>query len=585
LGHRLLSATNPERARAFGHQFSPSLAHGSPRNARKCVRINLTLTLSLHKSAARICRKGRFGNQNPGVAGLFQKNEFGQFNGGAGAALWLASAEQRVAALPAPVNTDWRRRVKYWAEDVNLVPDLGHELFTVQWFRGLATCFALCFTAIKLTPDFAALPAPSGPVATAQTYEEVRSQMITPLALGGDSGRHMAPTAAVTPLLSTPERPMISVNAAISESDSFARALSRAGVSDSDIDSVTRLAGGDVSAHSLNPGTRLNIVLGRRANPNMPRPLDALDFHARLDLSIAVSRVNGELSIKRIPIRVDSTPLRIRGVVSDSVYRAARAAGASPGTIQTYLRVLAQQISLDNIGPGDKFDMIVAHRRAETGDTEVGELLYAGASLVSGRKIDMLKWNKSGQAQWFEASGVGEKRGVLGAPVSGHLTSSFGMRFHPILGYTRMHSGVDFGARYGSPIYAVTDGVVSYAGQHGGHGNYVRLQHSGGLGTGYAHMSRIAAYVGQRVRRGQVIGYVGSSGLSTGPHLHYEVYRGGQTVNPMTVSFIQTAQLAGAELKAFRSRLAELKALGTAAVMAKAEPAQQAKPGKAATRL
>ncbi|MEO8722562.1 MAG: M23 family metallopeptidase [Sphingobium sp.] len=534
-------------------------------------------------------RTGCSGNQNPGVAGLFQKNEFGQYNGGAGAALWLSGAEERVATLPRPAlqpaHDNWRRRVKYWAEDVNLVPDLGHDLFTVQWFRGLATCFALCFTAIKLTPDFHALPAPSGPVATAQTYEEIRSQMITPLALGADSGRHMAPTSAVTPLLSTPERPMITVNTAISESDSFARALSRAGVSGSDIDNVMRLAGSDVSAHSLTPGTRLNIVLGRRANPNMPRPLDALAFHARLDLSMEMSRVKGALSVQRIPVHVDSTPLRIRGVVSDSVYRAARAAGATPGTIQTYLRVLAQQVALNNIGPGDKFDIIVAHRRADTGDSEVGDLLYAGASLVSGRRIDMLKWTKGGQSQWFEASGVGEKHGGVGSPVAGHVTSGFGMRFHPILGYTRMHSGVDFGARYGSPIYAVTDGVVSYAGQHGGHGNFVKLQHSGGLGTGYAHMSRIAAYVGERVRRGQVIGYVGSSGLSTGPHLHYEVYRGGQTVNPMTVSFTQTAQLAGGELKAFRNRLTELKSLGTVATVTKAEPVEPAKSGKSVRRL
>lgn len=496
---------------------------------------------------------------------MFQKSEFGQFQGGAGAALWLARAEEYAPEAPKRITDNWRLRVKYWAEDVNLVPDLGHNLFTVEWFRGLATCFALCFTAIKLTPDFRAVPAPSGPAPTAQVYEEVRSQMITPLALGADSGRHMGPTDAVAPLLSTPERPMINVNSAVGDGDSFAASLSRAGVSRTDIDKVVSLAGSDVSAHSLSPGTRLNIVLGRRATPNMPRPLDALAFHARLDLSIEISRVNGALSIKRIPVHVDSTPLRIRGVVTDSIYRAARAAGATPGTIQTYLRVLAQQISLDNIGPGDRFDIIVAHRRADTGDSETGELLYAGASLVSGRKIDMLKWTKGGESQWFEASGVGEKRGALGSPVAGHVTSSFGMRFHPILGYTRMHSGVDFGAPYGSPIYAVTDGVVSYAGPHGGHGNYVRLEHRGGMGTGYAHMSRIAAYPGERVRRGQVIGYVGSSGLSTGPHLHYEVYRNGVTVNPMTVSFTQMAQLSGGELRAFRNRLAQLKALGTGA--------------------
>src|SRR3546814_4033078 len=94
-----------------------------------------------------------------------------------------------------------------------------------------------------------------------------------------------------------------------------------------------------------------------------------------------------------------------------------------------------------------------------------------------------------------------------------------------------MHAGIDFAAHYGSPIYAATDGFVSYAGRHGGHGNYVRLEHGNGLATGYAHMSRIAASPGQRVRQGQVIGYVGSSALSNRPHLHYELYRKGRTNN------------------------------------------------------
>jgi murein DD-endopeptidase MepM/ murein hydrolase activator NlpD len=498
---------------------------------------------------------------------LFQKNDFGHLQGGAGATALLGTGLGAGGfgsrTLPAPSRSagDWRERIKYWAEDVNLVPDLGQHLFSIDWFRGLATCFSLCFIALKLTPDFQALPAPTEAVASQATYDEIRSQMVMPLALGADSGRHMASTDAVSSLNSTPERPMVTLSAAIGEGDSFAHALSRAGVSSNDIGIVTGLVGSDFRSGSLTPGTRLNITLGRRESRNVPRPLDALSFRARLDLGIEIKRVSGALDITRIPIRIDATPLRIRGVVTDSLYRAARAAGAPPAAIQTYLRVLAQQISLESIGPGDRFDIILANRRAETGENEVGDLLYAGVQLVGGRKLDMLKWTKDGQSQWFEASGVGEQRGVLGSPVSGHLTSSFGMRFHPILGYSRMHAGVDFGAPYGAPIYAVTDGIVAYAGRHGGHGNFVKLQHSGGLGTGYAHMSRIATYAGAHVRRGQVIGYVGSTGLSTGPHLHYEVYRNGETVNPMSVKFMQTSQLSGSELAAFRARLTQLKAL------------------------
>lgn len=490
---------------------------------------------------------------------MFQKNEFGSGQGGAAASLWLAGA----IASPGPLvdTRDWRMRLKDWAEDVDLVPDLGQRVGSLTWFRGLATCTALCASAIALSPGFAPLPGASDPVMDAEQFDEVRSQMITPLALGADSGRHMGATDAVSPLSETPERPQVELTTQIGNSDSFARALSRAGVSSADAGRVIGLTGIDMSGNALNPGTRLDIVLGRRTSRTTPRPLESLSFRARLDLAIDITRVNGSLQAKRIPISVDDTPLRIQGTVGDSLYRSARAAGAPPKAIQSFLRTLSQQISIGALSAGDRYDIIVAHRRAETGDVEVGDLLYAGMHRARGKDIDMLKWTTGGRTEWFEASGVGQRRGVLTQPVSGRMTSGFGMRRHPILGFVRMHAGIDFAAPYGSPIYAVTDGLVEFAGRHGGHGNYVKLNNGGGLATGYAHMSRIAAYLGQRVRRGQVIGYVGSSGLSTGPHLHYELYRNGQTVNPASVSFTSTAQLAGRDLAAFRARLAALKSL------------------------
>ncbi|MFC3442361.1 M23 family metallopeptidase [Sphingobium rhizovicinum] len=488
---------------------------------------------------------------------MFHDSQFGPQQGGASVSLWLADSLQQA---PAASPQDWRTRLREWADEVDLVPDLGQRIGSLTWFRGLATCFGLCATALYLSPAFEAIPGVPGPVLSSGHYDEVRSQMITPLALGADSGRHMGPTDAVQPLRETPERPQIELSAQVGSSDTLPRALSRAGVSSGDVATVMAMVGGDIDA-GVKPGTRLDIILGRRASRDRPRPLDKLAFRARLDLDMEVTRAGGVLSVRRIPIRVDNTPLRIQGVVGDSIYRSARAAGAPPKAVQAFLRVIAGQVDLGGIGAGDRYDIVTEYRRAETGDVEVGELLYAGLKRARGKSIDMLKWTKDGRTEWFEASGVGERRGVLSAPVSGRLSSSFGMRRHPILGYTRMHAGIDFAARYGSPIYAVTDGVVSYAGRHGGHGNYVRIEHGGGLATGYAHMSRIAAASGQRVRRGQVIGYVGSTGLSTGPHLHYELYRRGQVVNPLSVKFTTVAQLAGGELAAFRARLAQYQGL------------------------
>lgn len=117
---------------------------------------------------------------------------------------------------------------------------------------------------------------------------------------------------------------------------------------------------------------------------------------------------------------------------------------------------------------------------------------------------------------------------------SGRLTSGYGMRQHPLLGGSRLHSGVDIAAPAGSPIYAPTAGVVSGAGWNGGYGLSVTIEHGGGLQTRYGHMSRLAVTAGQSVKAGEVIGYVGSTGLSTGPHLHYEIRRGGAALNPLS---------------------------------------------------
>ena len=151
------------------------------------------------------------------------------------------------------------------------------------------------------------------------------------------------------------------------------------------------------------------------------------------------------------------------------------------------------------------------------------------------------------------------------------------MRRHPILGYSRMHAGLDFKAGYGTPIYAVTDGVVAYAGRKGGYGNFVQLNHGGGLASGYGHMSRFAVSSGSRVRRGQIIGYVGSTGLSTGPHLHYELYRGGRAVNPMSVKFTQRAQLSGSDLAQFKGKLNRLKSVKAGAALAPLKPSTRVK--------
>ncbi|MEO6040752.1 MAG: M23 family metallopeptidase [Croceibacterium sp.] len=468
----------------------------------------------------------------------------------------------------------WRERLGGWGRlasarlaAIDVCPDLAVDIGSKRWLRGLATFAGLSALALSGWPDFAPLQAAPAMRIDVSTREEFRGQMIMPLALGGDSGRRMGATALVAPLRNVPDRPRLELEATLAQGDSFGRMLERAGVGGAEADLIASMVGSEMPLAEIAPGTKIDLTLGRRPAPGAPRPVDALSFRARFDLQLAVERHGGRLTLDPRPIKVDGTPLRIRGMVGPSLYRSARAAGAPANAVQQYLRALSADLDMDSgIAAGDEFDLVVEYKRAATGEVEAGKLLYAGLLSPDGKpRKQLLRWGNDGR--FFEASGVGEMQSGMVSPVAGHITSTFGMRRHPILGYTRLHAGIDFGAQYGSPIYAVTDGTVQYAGWHGGHGNFVKLDHGGGLGTGYGHMSRIAVSPGMRVRRGQVIGYVGSTGLSTGPHLHYEVYRGGVPVNPAGLTFATRSELEGKELAAFRARLTDLKRIAPGAAL------------------
>ena len=466
-----------------------------------------------------------------------------------------------------------RSRLYGRIEQLDLAPDLGADIGSGRWFRGLGTFVGLSIAALSLWPDFAPLEAASPLPDENDIRAEYRSQTIMPLALGADTGRRMGPTGLVRTLAAAPERPQMQVLATLARGDSLARTLVRAGVGADEAEDVARMIGSAVPLSEIEAGTKIDITLGRRAEAGAPRPLDQLSFRPRFDLELRVGRPDdgAPLGLTRRIIRVDETPLRIRGTVGDSLYRSARAAGAPSSAVQAYLKALGEQIDLQSdIRASDTFDIIVSHRRAATGERQAGKLLFAGLERSMGKPVHLMRWGAEGD--FYSTDGLGEERGGLLAPVPGRMTSSYGMRRHPVLGYKRMHSGVDFKARHGTPIVAVTDGRVTSAGRMGGCGNAVKLRHAGGIDTRYCHMSRIAVNRGQAVKRGQVIGYVGSTGLSTGPHLHYEMYRSGRAVNPASVSFVTRKQLSGAELARFRSAMGTLRNVEEGAALANLAP-------------
>lgn len=470
---------------------------------------------------------------------------------------------------------EWKLKAGGWFDRIDLAPDLAENIGSRRWFRGVGTMLGLGAIALAFWPNMTPLEARPAMPEGEEIRDEFRSQMIMPLALGADSGRRMGPTENVIPLANAPERPQIELVATLAEGDSFATMLRRAGVSRGDISRVSALVGDAMPISDIKPGTKIDIVLGRRAAPGAPRPLDALGFRARFDLELEIARQGAEgegaLTLERNVIRVDDTPLRLRGTVGPSLYRSMRSAGVPASAAQDYLRKLDDHLDLDReVRSTDQFDIIIAYRRAATGDRQAGQLLYAGVDRGGKPRTQLMRWGKEGR--FFEASGVGEQRRGLMAPVPGPISSSYGMRRHPILGYRRMHSGMDFRARSGTPIVAVTDGRVVSAGRAGGCGIAVKLSHGNGLQTRYCHMSRMAVRGGQNVKRGQVIGYVGSTGLSTGPHLHYEMYRGGRAINPASVSYVTRSELSGTELLDFRQQLIKLREIEPGAALIDLEP-------------
>jgi murein DD-endopeptidase MepM/ murein hydrolase activator NlpD len=248
---------------------------------------------------------------------------------------------------------------------------------------------------------------------------------------------------------------------------------------------------------------------------------------------------------------------RVRGEIAGGLYFSLRAAGATPQIAADYLKAISTHIDVGEVAPYDRFDFAVVKGAAGQPD----RLIYAGLDRFQYSDVQLLKWSAGGRTDWFDGSTSPQVSSGLMAPVAGRITSGFGYRVHPILRYGRFHAGIDFGAPYGSPIVAAADGQVVGAGYRGGYGRQVQIMHSGGLVTSYSHMSSIAAQPGMSVRQGQVIGYVGSSGLATGPHVHFEVRVGGRPVNPLTARLVSRPVFEGPQLAAFKARLKEILAI------------------------
>ncbi|CAA7615694.1 conserved hypothetical protein [Candidatus Terasakiella magnetica] len=249
---------------------------------------------------------------------------------------------------------------------------------------------------------------------------------------------------------------------------------------------------------------------------------------------------------------------RYAGSIKSSLFESAMNAGVPAPVIINMIKVLSYDVDFQrDIQTGDTFEVMFEGWYDTKGKlVRHGELLYAGLDL-SGQEITLYRFQDSSSTiDYFNGKGESVKKALLRTPVDGaKITSGFGLRHHPILGFSKMHKGVDFGVPPGTPIMAAGDGAVEMAGPNGAYGNYVRLRHGNGFATAYAHMSRIAqgVHTGKRIMQGQIIGFVGSTGRSTGPHLHYEVLQGNAQVNPLSIKVPSGIKLAGKDLDRYQA--------------------------------
>jgi murein DD-endopeptidase MepM/ murein hydrolase activator NlpD len=350
--------------------------------------------------------------------------------------------------------------------------------------------------------------------------------------------------------------------------DTLGALLLEEGASSDDAAAVTLALAPVFKAASLRGGQMLTLVFEGRHPGGRHALLRSVAFKPSVERDIAVVRLADGRFDARVQVKALTAKVaRAGGVIRGSLYQSALAAGVPDGVIVDMIRIYSHAVDFQReIRAGDSFDVLFTMYTDESGAAlKSGAIAYAQLTLSGERKpLYRFTSQSEGSTDYYTPDGKSGRRLLMRTPIDGaRLSSGFGMRRHPVLGYSKMHKGVDFAAPSGTPIMAAGNGVVRKARWFGSFGKYVRIEHGNGYETAYAHLSRISSGVreGARVRQGQIIGHVGTTGRSTGPHLHYEVMVGKRQINPMDVRLPTGTTLAGAELAAFRSDVARVNAV------------------------
>lgn len=274
---------------------------------------------------------------------------------------------------------------------------------------------------------------------------------------------------------------------------------------------------------------------------------------------VVLRNAQGAYSSDSIKAETVSQAQAFRGSITTSLYESAVDQGVPPQVLIEMIRLFSYDVDFQrDIRENDAFEIMFDRQITKDGVVVKNEDIQYASMTLRGDVLKIYAFeHEDGLVNYYNEQGKGIRKALMRTPINGaRLSSSFGRRKHPVLGYTKMHRGVDFAAPHGTPIYAAGDGVIEKRQRWSSFGNYIRIRHGDGFSTAYAHMRSFAKghSVGTRVKQGAVIGYVGTTGRSTGPHLHYEVLRNGTQVNPMKVRFPASKILAGADLDGFQER-------------------------------
>ncbi len=368
----------------------------------------------------------------------------------------------------------------------------------------------------------------------------------------------------------------------VGDGDTMVRMLQQAGVSTEDAAAVIDAIKPLYSPRNIRTGQTFQAIFGTADTPpdnatgaqaaqssqddDSDRRLLSLSFAPSIDHQITVHLTvpDGYLA-EDVERKLQTHYQHVGATIDSSLYLAATQAGIPASVVVEIIRMFSYEVDFQrDVHPGDDFEVFFnRYFTAEGQPVKVGDILAASMTL-SGRKHLLYRFEQGGEAEYFDVNGQSAKAMLMKTPVDGaRISSGFGQRHHPILGYTRMHKGIDFAVPSGTPVMAAGDGTIAFAGSGGEYGNLVVIKHGNNYATAYGHLSRFAPGMrtGARVHQGDVVAYSGMTGLATGPHLHYEIRVNNSQVNPLTVKVASGRKLEGEDLKAFFAERGHLETL------------------------